>query len=317
MTILHSFSATLRHVVVLAGLSLCLFPLTGAHAAYPDRPVRLLVPYGPGGTTDLIARQFADQLSRRLGQPVVIENRPGAATNIAAQALANAEPNGYTLMLVTNQLTINSVFGPVPAMDPIDGFAPVRMVAEIPFAVGVDAKSPLKSAADLVVAGRAKESTISHAQFEPQMRLLSSALGIPLLGVPYQGGAQALTAVLSGEVAGMLSAVPAMSAQVKAGKMRLIGVTSARRIAGIPDVPTFAEQGFAKFNTTAWMAILTPKRTPDSVLQRLGDATSESVRDPAFVEQLRSMGAEPLEANASETVARMKAELLMWRALSR
>ena len=285
-----------------------------AHA-YPERPVNLLVPYAPGGTTDIIARQFAERLSQRLGQPVVVVNKPGAATNVAAQALHNSEPNGYTLMLVTNQLILNSVFGPALPFDPVNAFAPVGMVAEIPFGLGVDAKSAITSVADFVAAGRRKEPAVSHAQFEPHIQLLSASLGTPILSVPYQGGALALTAVLSGEVTGVLSAVSALSAQVKGGKLRLIGVSSSKRVAIFPDVRTFAEQGFPKFTNSGWLGVLAPKSTPAPVVQRLSDAALAIVRDPAFGELLSATGAQSLPAGPAEALARMQAEQELWRGL--
>ena len=309
---------TLGKLLGLLGLAFaCLTatPVARAESAYPARPVTLLVPYTPGGTTDIIARQFAERLSQRLGQPVVVANRPGAATNIATQALHGSEPNGYTLLFATNQLILNSVLGPVMPFDPVTALSPVGMVAEIPYGIGVDAKSPITSVADLVAAARKKEPAVSHAQFEPQMRLLSTSLGIPLLGVPYQGGALAVTAALGGEVTGVLTAVPALSAHVKGGKLHLIGVSSSKRVPIFPDVRTFAEQGFPKFTNTAWLGVLAPKGTPPAVLQRLSDATLAVVRDPAFAETLSATGAQAAPAGPAEATARMKAEQELWRGL--
>lgn len=306
-------------------LQLCaaaLVLIASAHGApaqdvYPSRPLRMLVPYAPGGTTDVLARYFAEQLSRRLGKPVVVENRPGAATNIAGQALVAAEPNGYTLMLGTNQLLINAAFGPVPPFDPVQSLAPVAMVAEIPFTVAVGAGSPIASVADFVAASRKTELAVAHAQFEPQLKLLSAALGVPVLSVPYQGGAAAVTATLGGEVSAMLSAVSAVKAQVKGGRLRMLGVASAKRLPSFPEVPTFAEQGFPRFQTSGWLAVMVPKGTPEPVRRRLAEITAVIVKDPAFVEALRTAGAEPLEAGTRDTVARMKAEQAGWAELAK
>jgi tripartite-type tricarboxylate transporter receptor subunit TctC len=306
---------TLLGSLGLAFACLTATPVARAENPYPARYVTLLVPYAPGGTTDIIARQFAERLAQRLGQPVVVTNRPGAATNIAAQALHSSKPDGYTLLLVTNQLILNSVLGPVLPFDPVDVFSPVGMVAEIPYGIGVDAKSSITSVADFVAAGRKKEPAVSHAQFEPQMRLLSTSLGIPILGVPYQGGAPAVTAAIGGEVTGVLTAVSALNAQVKGGRLRLIGVSSSRRVASFPDVPTFAEQGFPKFTNSGWLGVLAPKGTPTTVLQRLSDATLAVVRDPAFAEALAATGAQAVPAGPAEALARMKAEQELWRGL--
>lgn len=289
----------------------------GQADAYPSRPIRFIVPYAPGGTTDIIARLYTEQLAKQLGQPVVVENRPGAATNIAGQALVSAEPNGYTLMMGTGQSIINAVLGPTPPFDAVNGFAPVGMLAEIPFAVAVDAKSAMVSAKDLVAAARGRELQVANAQFDSQLKLLSNALGVPVLPIPYKGGAEAITAVLSGEVPAVLTAVTAMSSMLKSGKLRAVGVSSSRRVSTLPDVPTFAEQGFPKFATAGWLSVVAPKGTPAPVVQRLSEVTLAIVRDPAFAERLAALGAEAVAATPAETAARMRAEQELWRALTK
>lgn len=311
---------TTRRSLLLSASALLLPTLTSLPAraqAWPTQPVKLVVTFPPGGASDIVARLIGPPLSEKLGQPVVIENRPGAATNIAAQALALAEANGYTVMLATNQLIINSVFGPVPPFDVLTGFAPVSVIAEIPFVVAVDARSPMKTIADFARAGGAQGPSISHAQFDPYVKLLSTALGVQVLGVPFQGGSPAAMAAIGGDVTGVLSAVSGVSGLAHGGKLRLLGVTSARRLAAFPDVATFAEQGFPTFAVTGWLVVLAPKGTPDAVLARLGEATSTVVRDPAFVERLRSAGAEPVETTAAEASARMKAERALWQGVAR
>lgn len=284
---------------------------------FPSRPLRLIVPYAPGGGTDVIARLFSEHLARRLGQAVVVMNRPGAGTNIGGQALVGAEPNGYTLMAGTNQMIINSVFGPKPPFDPVNGLAPVGLVAEVPYALAVKGDSTVQRAKDLLAEGRPRELTISHAQFEVQLKLLSQAMNVPVLGVPYQGGAQAVTAVLGGDVPLVFAGMSAVSAMAKAGQLRLIGVSAARRTQGFPDVPTLAEQGFPEFVTTAWVSLLAPKGTPDAVLRRLSEETLAITKDPAFADRVRAMGAEPLEAGAADAAARMSAEQALWSRVAR
>ncbi len=284
---------------------------------FPSRPLKLIVPYAPGGGTDQIARPFAEHLSRRLGQQVAVENRPGAASNIGGQALATSEPNGYTMMIGSNQLIINAIFGPKPPFDPVQGFATVGLITEVPYVLAVKADSPVHRARDLLTAKANRELTISHAQFEPQLKLISQAMGVPVLGIPYQGGAQAITAVLSGEVPAVFAGISAVSAMVKDGRLRLVGITSSRRISSFPDVPTFVEQGFPDLVTTGWLSLLVPKGTPAPVLQRLGDATLATVRDPAFVDRVRAAGAEPLEVGASEAGLRMAAEHALWTKVAR
>lgn len=286
-------------------------------ASFPSKPLKLIVPYAPGGGTDIIARIFADHLARRLGQAIMVENRPGAATNIGGQALASAAPDGYTVMLGTNQLIINSVFGPKPPFDPVKGVAPVGLIAELPYVLAVKADSPAQRIKDLLPSGAKGELMVSHAQFDAQLKLLSQAMAIPVLGIPYQGGAQAITAVLSGEVPTIFAGVSAVTNMVKGGRLRLVGVTSSRRINAFPEVPTFAEQGYPEFVTTSWMSVLAPKGTPGPVLRRLSEVTVAVAKDLAFVKAIRNSGAEPLAAGASEAAARMAAEQAMWTKVAR
>lgn len=298
--------------------ALCSSGLTFAQpVAYPSKPIRFIVPYGPGGTTDIIARLYAEKLAKQLGQAVIVENRPGAATNIAGQVLASAEPNGYTLMLGTGQSIINAVLGPTPSFDAVNGFAPVGMLAEIPFAMAVNAKSSIASAKDLVAAAGGRELQVANAQFDSQLKLLSGALGVPVLAIPYKGGAEAIMAVIGGEVPAVLTAVPAMMSQVKAGKLRAVGISSSRRVPALPEVATFAEQGYPKFATTGWLSVVAPKGTPPPVVQRLSEVTLAIARDPAFVERLTALGANAVAATPAETGARMKAEQELWRSLSK
>lgn len=321
MTLISHTRALVRRLTCAAAAGLFVLGSTGAAGAddapFPSRPLKLIVPYAPGGGTDVIARLYAEHLSRRLGQGVVVENRPGAATNLGAQALASAEPNGYTLMLGSNQLVINAVFGPKPPFDPVNGIAPVAVITEVPYVLAVKADSPVKRARDLLPSGTPRELAVSHAQFDVQLKLLSQAMAVPVLGIPYQGGAQAITAALAGDVPTVFAGVSAVAALVKSGQLRLVGVTSARRVAAFPEVPTFTEQGYPEFVTTGWMSVLAPRGTPAAALQRLSEATAAITRDPGFMERVRASGAEPVEAGPAEATARLVAEHALWSKVAR
>jgi tripartite-type tricarboxylate transporter receptor subunit TctC len=291
--------------------------LACAGDAYPSKPIRFLVPYAPGGSTDTVARLFAQRLSDRLGQPIIVDNKPGASTNIAGHVLASAPPDGYTLMLATNQLVLNAVFGPAPAFDLATGMTPVALVAEMPFGIAVDARSPINSARDLVAAGRKNQLAVSHAQFEPQIKLLASALGVPVLGIPYQGGSPAVMAVLGGQTQAVLSGIAAVSPYVTSGKLRLVGVTSSRRFAAFPNVPTFAEQGFPSFTTVGWLGVVAPRGTPDPVVHRISEATTAVLKDPSFLERLRAAGAEPLDGSGAAVRELIDGDLAHWTKLAK
>ncbi|MDP3134457.1 MAG: tripartite tricarboxylate transporter substrate-binding protein, partial [Burkholderiaceae bacterium] len=187
----------------------------------------------------------------------------------------------------------------------VNGFATIGLLAEVPFALAVDARLPVQNLKDLLALPDAKrEMTVAHAQFDAQLKLLAKAMATPILGVPYQGGALAMSAVLSGEIPAVMSAVPALAGQVKAGKLRFIGIGSGKRVSAFPDRPTFVEQGYPEFVTSGWMSVLAPKGTPEAVLRRLSEATQAVVKDQSFVERIRASGAEPLEGGAAETLER-------------
>lgn len=286
-------------------------------APFPSKPLKLIVPYAPGGGTDNTARRFAEFLARKLGQTVVVENRPGAATNIGGQALASASADGYTVLFGTNQTIINSVFGPKPPFDPVTAFAPVGLIAEVPYVMAVRTDSPVQQFKDLLASGGKGGVMVAHAQFEAQLQMLSQVLPTPIVGIPYQGGSPAIAAVLSGDVPAVFTGVAAVTGTVKAGRLRLIGVTSATRLNAFPEVPTFAEQGYPAFVTTGWYGVLAPKGTPEPVLRRLSEATLAVAKDPAFVDSIRLAGAEPLAAGGSQMATRMAADRASWAKVAR
>lgn len=286
-------------------------------APFPSKPLKLIVPYAPGGGTDNTARRFAEFLGRKLGQTVVVENRPGAATNIGGQTLASANADGYTVLFGTNQMIINSVFGPKPPFDPVTAFAPVGLIAEVPYVMAVRTDSPVQQFKDLLASGGKGGVMVAHAQFEAQLQMLSQVLPTPIVGIPYQGGSPAIAAVLSGDVPAVFTGVAAVTGTVKAGRLRLIGVTSATRLNAFPEVPTFAEQGYPAFVTTGWYGVLAPKGTPEPVLRRLSEATLAVAKDPAFVDSIRLAGAEPLAAGGSQMATRMAADRASWAKVAR
>jgi len=175
----------------------------------------------------------------------------------------------------------------------------------------------MTSARDLVAAGRKNELAVAHAQFEPQTKLLASALGVPVLGIPYQGGGPAIMAVMGGQTQAVLSGVAAVSPYVASGKLRLVGVASSRRFAAFPDVPTFAEQGFPSFTTAGWLGVVAPRGTPDAIVRRISGATAAVLKDASFLERLRVAGAEPLDGSSIAVRERIDAEIAHWTKLAK
>lgn len=279
---------------------------------FPAKSIRFVVPYPPGGSGDFVGRLYAEHMAKAIDRTVVVDNRPGAATNIAGDLVARADADGYTLLMGTSQSIINKVFGPTPAFDAVTGFAPVAMLAHLPFMIAANPGTAIASVKDLVAAARDDQLSLAHAQFEAQIKLLSLATGVKVVGIPYKGGAQALTDTLSGQTKTVLALVPVLMTQVKAGKLRAVGVAASSRIGAVPDVPTFAEQGYPKFTTSFWMSVVAPKGTPEAVLRRLTASTLEVTKDAQYAVRLRAAGAEPVVAGAEETAARMREEHEIW-----
>ena len=209
--------------------------------AWPSQPLHLVVPYAPGGSTDLIARRLGEQLGRALGQAVIVENRPGAGTNVGAAYVANAKPDGYTLLLGSIFQVLNPVFGPDPHFNLFTGLQPVSTVANVPFVLAANPHTPYRNGKELVAAAKAAPNKLSvaHAQLDVSLELLNNKAAMQLLLVPYKGGGPASTAAMGGQVNMVFALVPVLLPHIQAGKLKPLAVTSATRFAGLPNVPTF------------------------------------------------------------------------------
>lgn len=288
-------------------------PQPGLAQPYPAKPVRLVVPFAPGGSTDFVGRLFAEHLGRRFGgTTILVENKPGAATNIGLEQVARSEPDGYTLLMTTSQSIINMAFGPVPAANPFEALAPIGLIADAPFVLAANAEGAPASVKEVVDRSRAKPLSIGHAQFEPQIRLLAVATGAALDSIPFKGGAPSVTAALGGQVNLVGSYLPVVLGPVKSGKLRAIAVASPARVSTLPDVPTFAEQGFPRFTTSMWVGIYAPRGVPEAVLQRLEAASLAVAKDAAFAKSLQASGTELLAGGPPDLVATMRRELQLW-----
>ncbi len=284
---------------------------------FPAKPIKFVVPYPPGGSGDLLGRLYAEYLAKALDASIVVENKPGAATNIALEQLSRTDADGYTLMLGTGQTMINVVFGPKPTVDPFTGVASLALIAEMPFIISAGVDTGINSARDIVAKGRAGQVTIGHAQFEPQIKLLSSAIGTSLDSIPFQGGAASAMAAIGGHTQLVGSYVPVVISQLKAGKLRAVGVASKARVSALPDVPTFAEQGYPKFVTTLTYSLLAPKGLSDAIARKLTAASLAAVNNPGFVMRLKADGGEPLPGNGDDAVAVLRNDLTVWTAVQK
>ena len=281
---------------------------------YPSKPVRILVGFAPGGAMDIVARTVGEKMSASLGQPVIVENRPGAASNIAIRLLIDSPPDGHTVMLVANGLAANPFLYTQQPFDPTRDVTPVSLVARLPVVIAANASSDLSTIAKLVEASKARPGSVGYATpgsgSTPHLavELFARAAGISLTHVPYKGGAPAIADVLGGQLP--LVAVNAVEVlpHVKAGKLRVLAALSAERVSTLPDTPTIAESGFPGFEASVWHAFIAPKGTPPAIVDTLNAAIHKALADPDVKERLVKLGAVASPTTPQELAALVRTE---------
>jgi tripartite-type tricarboxylate transporter receptor subunit TctC len=308
----RAFALLVRSACAL-GLAAGLAAGAQAQERYPGQPLRLVVPYPPGGTTDIIARNYAEQLGRELGQTVIVDNRPGGGTNIGAEAVARAKPDGYTLLFANNSQVLNPVFGPQPAFE-LGALEPISLVSRTAFIVAANPKAPFNTPAELLAAARAAPGklSISSAQLDLYVELLNNKAGIQLLHVPYKGGAAAATDAISGQVNMVFALTPVLLPHIQAGKLKAVAVTSGKRVAVLPEVPTLTEQGI-DYDFSIWYGLMAPAGTPRAVIERLAAATQKVMALPELVAKVRAAGADAVSSRPEEFQAQLRSETALWQ----
>ena len=286
-----------RFLSLAAAAAVALVPAAALAQAYPSKPVRILVGFAPGGAMDIVARTVGQKISAGLGQPVVVENKPGAASNIAIRQLIDSPPDGYTVMLVANGLTANPFLYTQTPFDPNADVVPITLVARLPVVIAVNATSELTTLRKLVDASKAKPASVSYGSpgsgSTPHLAVetFARAAGISLTHVPYKGGAPAITDVLGGQLPMVAVNAVEVLPHVKAGKLRVLATLSAERVATLPDAPTIAESGFPGFEASVWHAFIAPKGTPPAVVERLKAEIHKALADAEVKERLSGLGA--------------------------
>lgn len=289
-----------------------------AQGTWPDKPIKLVVPYPAGGNADNTARLLATQLSGRLGQQVVVDNRPGGSGTIGAAAVAKAPADGYTLLLDATAFTVNPSLFPKLPFDVARDFAPISLVLQVPLLLVVPASSPLQSVADLAKAARATPGRLTYASAgnggaqHLAGELFKQGEKISLTHIPYRGGAPALTDLIGGQVDVMFSATTASGPFVKGGKLRALAITSAQRTEGWEQLPTVAESGVPGFQVNEWNGLFAPAGTPQPVLQRLEVETRAIVASPEMKKRFAELGVQGVGSSAAEFQAFVKAESAKW-----
>ena len=299
---------------------LLLLAATAAQAQpYPTKPVKIIVPFTAGSATDILARLVGDQLSRALGQPFVVENKPGAGGIVGTQAAKDAAPDGYTLIAAgSGPFGINpGVYKSLP-YDPVRDFEPIGNVALTPQAIVVGAQSPYKSIRELVAAAKAKPGELSFASLgngstsHLTMEAFQQAAGIRLNHIPFKGSSDAQSQIIGGNVVMMSDTVPGLLTQVKGGKLRALGVAIPQRSPFMPDVPTLAEQGYPGFESVGWIGLAAPAKTPVAILDRLSAELRRMLQDPAVREKMAQLAFTPVGDTRAQFGAFMKGEIAKW-----
>jgi tripartite-type tricarboxylate transporter receptor subunit TctC len=298
----------------------CAFAATAIAAdVYPSKPVRIVVPFPPGGPADVLARTVGDKLQATLGQPVVVDNRPGAGGNIGMELVAKAAPDGHTLALApAGNLTVNpSLYRNVP-YDVARDFAPVTVIAAVPNVLVINAQVPAKDLAELIAYAKANPGKLNFASpgagsgAHLAGELLKSSAGIEMVHVPFNGIAPAVTAVVAGDVQVMFAGTSSAMPHVASGKLRALGVASPKRIASAPALPTLDESGLPGFDVTSWYSIVAPAGTPAAVIERLQREIAKALETPDVKTKLAGLGAEPVANTPSDFAGMIRVESAKW-----
>ena len=304
-----------------AGLALAA-PLAAAQAAYPTKPIRLVVPFAPGGSADVVGRLIAEELRAGLGQPVVVDNRPGAGGNIAGDMVAKSPADGYTLLLAAaGPIAINpSLYGRMP-YSPATDLAPVALLARDHQLMAVTPSVPARDVREFIAYAKANPGKVSFGSpgngtpAHLGGELFNQMAGTQMVHVPYKGSAPAMNDLISGQITVMIDNMPALLPQVQAGRLRALGVASPSRASGAPDIPTVAESGLSGFNVTAWKGLMAPAGTPKPIVAKLNEVAVAAVAKPEIRKRLVDLGAEPGGGSPEDFGALIAKDSRSWAAL--
>jgi len=299
--------------VALAALASCLFPLSVAAQAYPAKPIRLMVPFPPGGSTDIVARIVAQKLGAQLGQSLVVENRGGAGGTLGTAVVAKAAPDGYFLVIGTTSTHVvaPSVYQRLD-YDPVKDFAPISLIATTPYLLVVNPAVKAGSVKELVELMKASPGKLNYASAgvgsttHLAMEMLKAASSTFVLHIPYSGNGPAGRAVMAGEVEILFGSLPAVLPHAKAGRVRALAVGTPKRSPSLPEVPTVAESGYPGFDASLWLAFMAPAGTPAPIIERLQKEIAAAVNAKDTAELLDKNGAEPLVSTPAELAAMIK-----------
>ena len=305
-------------------LVLALASLASHAQSWPAKPVRMIVPYAAGGTTDVLARIMSERLGHALGQPFVIEYRPGAGGTIGAEAAAKSAPDGYTIVMGApgSHSTAASLYAKL-GFDPVKDFAPIVHVANVPNSVVVHPSMPVKSIPELIAYVKGKPGEVAFgsagtgATTHLTGELFALETGTKLTHVPYKGSSQALTDLLGGQIQAMFENLPTLPPHIAAGKLRALGVTSKTRAAALPDVPTVAESGVPGYESTAWFTVAAPAKVPAEIIRKLNADINAFIHAPDLQPRLKEIGVTPVGGSPEAAAKYFAAETEKWNGVIR
>ena len=289
------------------------------HAQYPNKPIKMVVPFPPGGTTDILARAVAADLQKSLGQPVIVDNKAGAGGNIGSDYVAKSAPDGYTLLMGTvGTHAINVSLYPKMPYDAVKDFSPVSLVAGVPNVLVAAPNYPINSVKDLIDAAKKSPDAVTFASsgngtsIHLSGELFKQLAGVQMTHVPYKGSSAALPDVMSGQVNVMFDNAPSVMPQIRGGKLKAIAVTSGKRSPALPNVPTIAESGVAGFEASSWFGVLAPAGTPKEIVDKLSQAIAKALQTAEMKDRLAAQGADAVGNTPEQFAAHIKAEIDKW-----
>ena len=288
-----------------------------AEDAYPSRPIHVIVGFTPGAAADITARVLGESMGPILGRQIVVENKPGAGSSIAAAYVGHESKDGYTLFLATLSIIVNQIINPNPSLDLVGDLAPIALLASVPVILVVNPDSDVHSVADLITRAKSKPSQVLHATVVGSLPHLASELfaqraDIKWTQVPYQGSPQTVTDVIAGRALATFSPASTVLGQIAAGKLRALATAAHKRSRALPDVPTLEEEGMPDFDTSLWFGLLGPAGTPRSVIDKLAGAATRAMQTPQAQEALRKQGFELLNGGPDEFAEYIRRETARW-----
>jgi tripartite-type tricarboxylate transporter receptor subunit TctC len=285
---------------------------------FPNRPIRLVMPYPPGGSSDILARPIANEMSKSIGQPVLIEYKPGAGSTIGADFIAKSAPDGHTLVMLLTAHAINATMMTSLPYDTVRDFAPITLAATLPLVVVVNSQANIDSMQELIAAARASPGKLNYGSAGPgntshlAVEYFKSVVGVDLTHVPYKGSGPAVAGLLGREVDLMFDSLSSSLAQIQAGKFRAIGVSTAKRSLVLPQVPTIQESGVAGFDISAWYGIFAAARTPDAIVQKLNAEFIKAMAVPEAKKRIEDYGYQIVGSTPAQLDAHVRSEITRW-----